>query len=69
MNTSLNDMKLRELLPEAGDREISKIEYKKVDKNGRLYIDVGWAKREFLVVLLDPIAGDKEKFLKVGRGT
>jgi hypothetical protein len=61
------DMKLKEVLPDAGEREISKIEYKKLDKNGRLYIDVGWAKKEFLMILLDPITGDKEKFLKVGR--
>ena len=68
MYANLEDMKLKEVLPEAGEREISRIEYKKLDKNGRLYIDVGWAKKEFLVVFFDPVEGDKEKFLKVGRG-
>jgi hypothetical protein len=67
MNVNSIYMKLKEVLPEAGEREVSKIEYKKLDKNGRLYIDVGWSKKEFLMVLLDPQTGDKEKFLKVGR--
>ena len=60
-------MKLKDVLPDSGKREIAKIEYKQLDKHGRLYIDPALAKRNFLVILLEPIAGDKENFVKVGR--
>jgi hypothetical protein len=68
MISNLDEMKLGELLPEASEREVSKIAYRQLDKNGRLYIDVGLAKKEFLMILLDPLPEDKIRFLKAGRG-
>jgi len=65
----VDDMKLGELLPNCAEREVQKIEYRRLDKHGRLYIDPDLAKKEFVVILLSPIEGDKEKFLKVGRSS
>ncbi len=62
-------MKLGELLPNCAEREVQKIEYRRLDKHGRLYIDPDLAKKEFVVILLPPIEGDKEKFVKVGRSS
>jgi len=56
-------------LPNCAEREVQKIEYRRLDKHGRLYIDPDLAKKEFVVILLSPIEGDKEKFLKVGRSS
>jgi len=65
----VDDMKLGELLPNCAEREVQKIEYRRLDKHGRLYIDPDLAKKEFVVILLPPIEGDKEKFVKVGRSS
>ncbi len=67
MAGNITDMKLGEVLPNCADREVEKIEYKQLDKYGRLYIAPELAKRNFVVILLPPIAGDKENFVKVGR--
>jgi hypothetical protein len=58
-------MKLGEILPNANDREVAKIQYKRLDKHGRLYIDPDLAKKEYVMILLSPIEGDKERFVKV----
>ncbi len=63
----LDGMKLKEYLPDAGEREVEKIEYRQLDKHGRLYISPDLAKKEFVIILLEPVPGDKEKFVKVGR--
>lgn len=60
-------MKFAEVLPDVADREVVRIDYRKIDKHGRLYIDVKDANKEFLVVLIEPVPEDKIKFLKVGR--
>jgi hypothetical protein len=65
----VDGMKLGELLPNCAEREVQKIEYRRLDKHGRLYIDPDLAKKEFVVILLPPIEGDKEKFVKVGRSS
>lgn len=66
----LNAMKLKEVIPNIADRETTiKPSYRKIDKHGRLYLDVANANKEFLVILVDPLPEDKINFLKVGRGT
>jgi hypothetical protein len=67
MITCIDDMKLGEVLPNAINREVEKIEYRRLDKHGRLYINAELAKKEYVVILLPPIEGDKERFVKVGR--
>lgn len=63
-------MKLKEVIPKIADREITiKPSYRRIDKHGRLYLDVANANKEFLVVLVDPLPEDKINFLKVGRST
>lgn len=70
MKAMVTDMKLKELIPDIEEREVSiKPAYKKIDKHGRLYVDVGSANKEVLMILVDPIPEDKIKFLKVGRGS
>ena len=64
MAANIQDMKLKEVLPLAGEREVAKIDYRKLDKYGRLYIDISKAKKDFLVILLEPIAQDKIDFLE-----
>lgn len=61
-------MRVGEEIEDIVDRElIVKPAYKKIDKHGRLYIDVGLANKEVLMILVEPIPNDKIKFLKVGR--
>ncbi len=65
-----NCMRLKEVISNIAEREITiKPSYRKIDKHGRLYLDVANANKEFLVILVDPVPEDKINFLKVGRGT
>jgi hypothetical protein len=41
--------------------------YKRVDKNGRLYIDRDLAEQEVLVLIVKPRPEDKIDYIKVGR--
>ena len=63
----LDDMKAGEVLPGIAERDISKIEYRKLDKYGRIYFGPDEAGKEYLVLLVEPVPEDKIKFLKVGR--
>ena len=63
-------MRVGEEIEDITDRElVVKPAYKKIDKHGRLYIDVGLANKEVLMILVEPIPNDKIKFLKVGRSS
>ena len=64
MATTIQDMKLKEILPGAGDREVARIDYRQIDKYGRLYVDIEKAKKEFLIVFLEPLPQDKIDFWK-----
>ena len=61
------DMNLKEALPDAMGREVIKIDYRKIDKHGRMYIDIKKADTECIMVLLVPTEDDKKRFFKVGR--
>lgn len=64
------DMRVGDEIEDITDRElVVKPVYKKIDKHGRLYIDVGLANKEVLMILVEPIPNDKIKFLKVGRSS
>jgi hypothetical protein len=67
MCDALIDMKLGELMPNIADREAKKLEYRKLDKYGRVYFGPGEANKEYLVALIEAVPEDKIKFLKVGR--
>ena len=43
--------------------------YKKVGRDGRVYIDKNLADQEILVVPVKPLPEDKIHYIKVGRGT
>ncbi|MGD0951369.1 MAG: hypothetical protein ABR985_03090 [Methanotrichaceae archaeon] len=63
-------MRVGDEIEDITDRElVVKPSYKKIDKHGRLYIDVGLANKEVLMILVEPIPNDKIKFLKVGRSS
>jgi hypothetical protein len=63
-------MRVGDEIEDITDRElVVKPAYKKIDKHGRLYIDVGIANKEVLMILVEPIPNDKIKFLKVGRSS
>jgi hypothetical protein len=60
-------MDLKEALPDAMGREVIKIDYRKIDKHGRMYIDIKKADTECIMILLVPTEDDKKRFFKVGR--
>jgi hypothetical protein len=41
--------------------------YKKIDSNGKVYLDKKRAGEEVLIIAVKPKAGDKDRYLKVGR--
>jgi hypothetical protein len=41
--------------------------YKRIDKNGRIYLDINKAGEEILVLAIKPIPEDKINYIKVGR--
>jgi hypothetical protein len=41
--------------------------YKRVDKNGRIYVDRDLAEQEALFIVVKPIPQDKIDYIKVGR--
>jgi|GEM_PF-2450713 len=41
--------------------------YKKVDKNGRIYVNIDLAGQEALILVVKPEPEDKIKYIKVGR--
>jgi RNA binding exosome subunit len=41
--------------------------YKKVDKNGRVYLNIDLAGQEALILVVKPEPEDKIKYIKVGR--
>ena len=43
--------------------------YKRIDKNGRIYLDINKAGEEVLILSVKPIPEDKINYIKVGRGT
>lgn len=43
--------------------------YKRIDSNGKVYLDKKLEGREVLIIPLEPMAGDKERFIKVGRSS
>jgi nuclear transport factor 2 (NTF2) superfamily protein len=64
----IDTMKLKELMPNIGEREAVRFEYRKLDKNGRAYFGPSEANKEYIVALIEAVPEDKIKFLKVGRG-
>lgn len=42
--------------------------YKKIDSNGKIYVDKKAAGQEVLVLVVKPIPGDKDRYVKIGRG-
>ena len=63
-------MRVGDEIEDITNRElVVKPAYKKIDKHGRLYIDVGLANKEVLMILVEPIPNDKIKLLKVGRSS
>lgn len=42
--------------------------YKKIDKNGRIYLSIDLAGQEALIIAVKPKPEDKIKYIKVGRG-
>lgn len=62
-------MKLKEIDEKIGDREtFIDPQYRKIDKYGRLQVGLDFANQEVLVIYVKPKEGDKEKWVKVGRG-
>jgi len=62
-------MKLKEIDSNIAEREtLLDPQYKKIDKYGRLQVGLDFANQEVLVIYIKPKAGDKEKWIKVGRG-
>ena len=43
--------------------------YKRIDKNGRIYLDINKAGEEVLILSVKPLPEDKINYIKVGRGT
>jgi hypothetical protein len=41
--------------------------YKRIDKNGRIYVDRDIAEQEALIIVVKPIPQDKIDYIKVGR--
>jgi len=41
--------------------------YKRIDKNGRIYVDRDLAEQEALFIVVKPIPQDKIDYIKVGR--
>ena len=41
--------------------------YKKIDANGKVYLDKKKVGEEVLIIPLKPLPGDKEKWIKLGR--
>lgn len=41
--------------------------YKKIDRNGRIYIDKKLAGKEVLIIVVKAVPHDKINFIKVGR--
>ena len=41
--------------------------YKRIDKNGRIYVDRDLAEQEALIIVVKPIPQDKIDYIKVGR--
>jgi hypothetical protein len=41
--------------------------YKRIDKNGRIYLDINQAGSEVLILAVKPMPEDKIKYIKVGR--
>jgi hypothetical protein len=41
--------------------------YKRIDKNGRIYVDRDLAEKEALFIVVKPIPQDKIDYIKVGR--
>jgi hypothetical protein len=67
MYDALIDMKLGELMPNIAGREAKRLEYRKLDKYGRIYFGPDEANKEYMVALIEAVPEDKIKFLKVGR--
>ena len=42
-------------------------QYKKIDKNGRVYLDINKAGEEVLILTVKPVPEDKINYIKVGR--
>lgn len=42
--------------------------YKRIDKNGKVYLDKRRIGEEVLIIAIKPIPEDKIKYIKVGRG-
>jgi hypothetical protein len=41
--------------------------YKRIDKNGRIYVERDIAEQEALIIVVKPIPQDKIDYIKVGR--
>ena len=65
MLTEVQDMKVQF----AGQERETLIEpqYKRIDKNGRIYLDINKAGEEVLILTVKPIPEDKINYIKVGR--
>ena len=42
-------------------------QYKRIDKNGRVYLDINKAGEEALIITAKPLPEDKIDYIKVGR--
>ncbi len=67
MLTTCVDMKLGEIENVAERETLIEPLYKRIDKHGRIYIDVGLANQEALILVVKPIPKDKIDFIRVGR--
>jgi len=43
--------------------------YKRIDKNGKVYLDKSKVGQEVLIIPVKPLPEDKINYIKVGRGT
>ena len=43
--------------------------YKRIDKNGKVYLDKSKVGQEVLIISVKPLPEDKINYIKVGRGT
>lgn len=41
--------------------------YKRIDSNGKVYLDKSKVGQEVLIIPVKPMQGDKDRFIKVGR--
>lgn len=63
--SEISDMELK--LDEIARETLLDPMYKKIDSNGKVYLDKRMAGREVLVIAIKPVPEDKIRYIKVGR--